>query len=43
MLTSVNQNYYSYNTEDQIEAMVGIMYDGFTLGMNLVSSKISVC
>lgn len=33
MLTSVNQNYYSYRTEDEVEAMVGLMYDGFSLGM----------
>jgi hypothetical protein len=33
MLTSVNQDYYLYRTEDEIEAKVGLMYDGFTFGM----------
>lgn len=32
MLTSIKQRYYAEVTEDEVEAMVGLMYDGLSLG-----------
>lgn len=39
MLTSIKQHYIADMTEDEIEAMVGLMYDGFSSGIILSPFK----